>query len=104
MYLHFYKLQGIGDSGQGAANAIIFVLFTRQVRKNMASWVRSHCCCYSTKKRQMAEVAWDRSDADDDVAGCNVDDLGHLLQKKQLTATGTDVETPNQFSNTVEEL
>lgn len=34
-------LSGIGDSGQGFANAILFVVFTKNVRKSFYKWI---CC------------------------------------------------------------
>ena len=103
----FHKLQGIGDSGQGIANAIIFIVFTRQVRKNIASWTKQHCCCYSSKTQALlAETGLDRDGEDDDdgdVAGSSADSLGKILERKRLTGTSeTGVETPVQFSNTFE--
>lgn len=44
MCLSSHSLQGIGDSGQGAANAILFVLFTKKVRDQFL------CCCRRNKK------------------------------------------------------
>ena len=41
------NLQGIGDSSQGFANAIIFVIFTKNIRE---SFIRYFCC----RKRQSA--------------------------------------------------
>ena len=42
------SLQGIGDSGQGFANAILFVLFTPKVRRY---FLRKLFCCRSSKNR-----------------------------------------------------
>lgn len=41
-----FCLQGIGDSGQGFANAVLFVLFTPKVRRYFISCFRSpvRCC------------------------------------------------------------
>ena len=35
--------QGIGDSGQGAANGLLFVVFTERVRKKL--FPINKCCC-----------------------------------------------------------
>ena len=40
--IHF---QGIGDSGQGLLNAILFVLFTKKVRDNFLFLLRWLFCC-----------------------------------------------------------
>ena len=39
-------LQGIGDSGQGFANAVLFILFTRSVRTSFMSCI---VCCRKQK-------------------------------------------------------
>lgn len=43
-------LQGIGDSGQGFANAVLFVLFTPKVRRYFM-----HCCKSSARCCQRGE-------------------------------------------------
>ena len=48
--LYFVYSQGIGDSGQGFTNAILFIFFTKNVRR---SFVRFLCC----KCRQPEEEA-----------------------------------------------
>ena len=39
--------QGIGDSGQGAVNAVIFVMFTRSVRQRILT-----ICCWFCRRKQ----------------------------------------------------
>ena len=41
--LPLLSLQGIGDSGQGFANAILFVLFTPKVRRYFLRLLFCHC-------------------------------------------------------------
>ena len=45
--------QGIGDSGQGAVNAILFVIFTRSVRRR----ILAICCCFCQRKQQSTKNA-----------------------------------------------
>lgn len=46
------SMQGIGDSGQGIANAILFVLFTKRVRERfMCCW--RYCRCYREKDKDV---------------------------------------------------
>ena len=51
------KLQGIGDSGQGAVNGLLFVLLTKRTRELV-------CSCYKDDYRHTAEVQTD-ADYDD---------------------------------------
>ena len=54
LYMFILYMQGIGDSGQGAVNGVIFVLFTRQVRNKLFQTCTCHrhehnsgaCCGY----------------------------------------------------------
>ena len=47
MFVHFYVyLQGIGDSSQGFANAIIFVIFTKNIRDSFIDCLT----CWKRKK------------------------------------------------------
>ena len=43
--------QGIGDSGQGAANGLLFVAFTGVFWKQCVAKVRSCCCCCCKRTR-----------------------------------------------------
>ena len=42
MHARIFFAQGIGDSGQGAANAMLFVFFTKKVRQKLLP------CCYKS--------------------------------------------------------
>lgn len=48
-------MQGIGDSGQGIANALLFVLFTRRVRERFICCWR-HCRWYREKTNNVQET------------------------------------------------
>ena len=41
-------MQGIGDSSQGFANAILFIIFTKNIRESFIEWIRC-------RKRQDSE-------------------------------------------------
>jgi len=51
--LHLLFLQGFGDSGQGFVNAILFVVFTKNVRD---SFIRCICC---KKAEEVYPEDWD---------------------------------------------
>ena len=75
------NLQGIGDSGQGLANAILFVLFSRKVRNKL--WRCLLCrrqvidiVSETTSVNQTADTSTKRTNMDFDAVS---EDLSHLL-------------------------
>ena len=42
-------VQGIGDSGQGFTNAILFIVFTRSARESFMHFIRCKCCRRSSE-------------------------------------------------------
>ena len=57
-----HGLQGIGDSGQGMTNAILFVLCTEAIRNSV--WRRIHCCRKAAGGIQGSGSVYHDSDAD----------------------------------------
>ena len=64
-------LQGIGDSSQGFANAILFVIFTKNIRDSFIK-------CISCRKRGSA-----RSDDGKDGANCEIQNPEHSSDTSQ---------------------
>lgn len=52
------SLQGIGNTFQGAANCIMFVLFTKPIRTRLSTLL---CCCCCCSKRCAASHSHDPS-------------------------------------------
>jgi hypothetical protein len=52
----FSPSQGIGDSGQGVANGILFVLFTKKARE------RFICCWRHCRRRKLGETPGETTD------------------------------------------
>ena len=47
----FCFAQGIGDSGQGAVNALLFVFFTKRVRQRLLHYLVCGCCSAQFKSQ-----------------------------------------------------
>ena len=52
-------LQGIGDSAQGFANSLIFLLFTPDVRVTALKWGRHVCCPERVIRLPRDRIAWE---------------------------------------------
>jgi hypothetical protein len=68
-------LQGIGDSSQGFANAILFVIFTKNIRDSFIK-----CLCYTCRKRSST------TDGKDIGANCEIQNPEHSCDSSQLSA------------------
>lgn len=78
-FSHATCTQGIGDSGQGLLNAILFVILTKQVRD---SYLRLCCCC---KKDKGNKEKTNSTAPQETSGGVNIDESGPSIHSDPFT-------------------
>lgn len=86
-------MQGIGDSSQGFANAILFIIFTKNIRESFIDWI--HC-----KKGQDNEDLENREQTQ--TPSSSTAHLNHVSGGIQINKKGT-VESDSEVTEQKEE-
>lgn len=57
VHVFSYSWQGIGDSAQGFANAVLYCALVAKVRQRLLAGCRRCCCCCTIRRRKVSDVA-----------------------------------------------
>ena len=86
-------MQGIGDSSQGFANAILFVIFTKSIREGFIQ----RCICRKKKADGVYEDIEKEANSDPSNLNTISSDRNRHILEESTTSMMKDKETPDLF-------